>query len=87
MAPTISVDAPTTRADTSVRLRVEVYDVLAAAKGYGTVEAQATWHGMSRAQLFNLRAGRNVPLLTTAMRMAGDLGTTVEALFERRVAA
>lgn len=66
-----------------IRLRVEVYDALAAAKGYRKVEHQAAWHGVHRSTLFRLRAGEGVPSLDLAMRMATDLGTSVEALFER----
>lgn len=81
MKATISGDAPT--ADASVRLRVDVYDALARAKGYSTVESQAGWHGVHRATLFNLRSGATVPRLDLAMRMAADLGVSVEVIFER----
>lgn len=66
-----------------MRLRVAVYDALAEAKGYPTVESQATWHGLNRATLFDLRAGRTVARLDTAMRMAADLGVAVEVIWER----
>lgn len=66
-----------------VRLRVEVYDTLASAKGYRSVEAQAKWHGLNRGTLFDLRAGHTQPLLDTAMRMASDLGVAVEVIWER----
>jgi DNA-binding XRE family transcriptional regulator len=83
MAVTTKVDAPASRGDAPVRLRVDVYDALAAAKGYKTVEAQATWHGLNRATLFDLRAGKTSPLLATAMGIAADLGVAVEVVWER----
>lgn len=85
MAATTSGDAQTTAGDTTthVRLRVGVYDALAEAKGYKTVASQATWHGLNRATLFDLRAGRTMPLLDTAMGIAADLGVAVEVIWER----
>lgn len=86
MTATISGDAP--RDAERAKLRVAVYDALAKAKGYRTVEAQAAWHDMNRATLFNLRSGATAPMLTTAMRMASDLGVAVEVIWEwERVAA
>jgi len=70
--------------DTNLRLRVDVYDALAKAKGYDSVEALARLHGIHRSALFRIRAGTRGPRLETAMRMATDLDTTVENLFERR---
>ncbi len=67
--------------DGGSRLRVAVYDALAAAKGYRTVAAQAEWHGLDRSTMFRVRSGQSAHL-DTAMRMARDLGTTVEVLFE-----
>lgn len=66
------------------RLRLEVYDALAAKKGVRSVAALAVLHGIHRATLFRIRSGERMPRLELAMRMAADLGTTVEALFERR---
>lgn len=84
MAATTKGDAQTTTGDANhVRLRVTVYDELAKAKGYPTVVSQAAWHGLNRATLFDLRAGRTVPLLDTAMDMAADLGVPVEVIWER----
>lgn len=80
MTATVSGDAP---AAGSVRLRVDVYDALAAAKGYQTVEAKAEWHGIDRTTLFDLRGGKTTPRLDTAMRMAADLGVAVEVIWER----
>lgn len=33
--------------------------------------------------MFNIRSGRHLPSLPLAMRMASDMGTTVDALFEK----
>lgn len=67
-----------------MRLRIDVYDRLAARKGAKTVVAAAGLHGMGRTQLFDYRSGRKTPNLTTAMQMADDLGTTVDKIFELR---
>jgi hypothetical protein len=66
-----------------VRLRVNVYDALALGKGLKTVVAQARRHGVHRTTMFRLRSGERRPSLRLAMRIAADLGTDVEALFER----
>lgn len=58
-----------------------MYDALASARGYTTVEAQAEWHGIHRSTMFDLLAGRTVPRLDTAMGIARDCQTTVESLF------
>lgn len=82
MEATQNSDAPTAEKDAKVRLRVEVYDALAARRGVTTVVGQARLHGVGRQHMFRIRAGHR-PSLTVAMRMADDLGTTVEALFEQ----
>jgi hypothetical protein len=83
METTDREDASTSTQDTgTVRLRVAVYDALAAARGYTKVEAQANWHGIARSTLFRLRGG-GVPEMATAMRMAVDLGVPVEVIWER----
>lgn len=82
MAATHLQDGQTDASDATVRLRTDVYDTLAAAKGYSTVEAQAHWHGLARSALFRLRSG-GVPRLDTAMRIAADLGVAVEVIWER----
>lgn len=87
MTATNQVDAPATTDDARMRLRVDVYDILALQKGYRTVEAKARWHGLNRATLFDLRAGKTQPSLATAMRMASDCGVAVEVLWERAAAA
>lgn len=87
MPETTQIDASPGRGVGPARLRVDVYDMLAAAKGYTTVEGQADWHGLNRATLFDLRAGKTQPLLRTAMRMAADLGVAVEVIWERVPAA
>lgn len=66
------------------KLRIEEYDRLAAKKGASTVTAAAELHGFGPTRLFDYRAGRKTPRLEVAMRMAADLGTTVEKLFELR---
>jgi hypothetical protein len=83
MAMTDSGDTLSERPDVAVRLRLNVYEALATAKGYRTVESQANLHGIHRATMHALRAGENVPRLDTAMRMAADLGVAVEVLWER----
>ncbi|HEU4544525.1 MAG TPA: hypothetical protein VFR23_25585, partial [Jiangellaceae bacterium] len=62
---------------------VHVYDALAAAKGVKKVVQQAALHGVHRSAMFRLRSGERSASLDLAMRMAEDLGTTVEVLFER----
>jgi DNA-binding XRE family transcriptional regulator len=84
MEATLNSDAPSPRGDVVASLRVEIYDRLLAAKGITTVVAAAELHGINRTNLFDYRAGKSRPHLTTAMRMADDLGTTVDELFELR---
>lgn len=83
MGATRNSDAPPADSDAKVRLRVEVYDALAEKRGAKTVVAQAALHGCGRQHMFDIRAGRSLPSLPLAMRMAEDLETTVEALFGR----
>jgi len=78
-----SDDMMSTRPDVGVRLRLDVYDRLARAKGYVTVTSQAELHGINRATMHALRNGENVPRLDTAMRFAADLGVAVEVIWER----
>jgi DNA-binding XRE family transcriptional regulator len=82
MTATQKSDAPALRDDFDARLRLEVYDALAATKGAPTVVAQARLHGIHRATLFRIRSGERAPSLELALKMAADLSTTVEALFE-----
>ena len=82
MQATQKRDASRPRTDAKVRLRLEVYDALAAQRGVTSVVDQARLHGIGRQHMFDLRAGRAQPSLPLAMRMAADLGTTVEALWE-----
>lgn len=87
MQATQKSDAETPQSDgADIRLRLEVYDALALQKGKKTVVAQAAMHGVNRSTLFRIRNGERSPSLELAIRMATDLGTTVEALFERRSA-
>lgn len=71
-------------ADAPVRLRATVYRALAAEMGARTVVACAAMHGMSRQALFRLLSGASTATLDVAMRMARDLGVSVEDLFEPR---
>jgi len=84
MQATSKSDAASMKGDGGIRLRLEVYDALAAAKRVTTVVAQAAMHGIGRQHMSDIRSGKRRPSLGLAMRMAADLGTTVEALFERR---
>lgn len=86
MQATQNGDASSFQSDAKVRLRLEVYDALAAQKEIKTVVAQAKLHGIGRQHMFEIRSGRRLPSLSLAMRMATDMGTTVDALFERAVA-
>jgi DNA-binding XRE family transcriptional regulator len=86
MAATQNRDDLSAPTDVKIRLRVEVYDALAAERaGVTTVVAQAKLHGIGRQHMFRIRSGNSNPRLPLAMRMAADLGTTVDALFERVV--
>ena len=88
MPPTRKRDSESPWKDGAVaRLRIEEYDRLAAQKGASTVTAAAVLHGFGASRLFDYRAGRKSPRLEVAMKMAADLGTTVEKLFELRRAA
>ncbi|WP_416902717.1 hypothetical protein [Micromonospora echinospora] len=83
MQATQKGDAFTPQSDAKIRLRLEVYDALAAQRNVKRVVAQARLHGIGRQHMFDIRAGRHLPSLPLAMRMANDLGTTVDALFEK----
>lgn len=80
--PSTEDRVPTTADTGSVRLRTDMYDVLAASKGFATVAQQAKWHGLARSAMYRLRGG-GVPHLDTAMRMAADCGVAVEVIWER----
>ncbi len=58
-----------------------IYDMLAAEKGYLTVESQVHWHGLTRSNWFRIRAGGGATL-GTAMRVASDVGVPVESIWE-----
>lgn len=88
MAATPSRDATTRKADDlPAQLRLNVYDALAKARGIQSPTQAARVHGISRAQMYRLRKGERKPSLALALRMARDLDTTVEVLFERNGAA
>lgn len=78
--------APPEVDDVRIRLRTEVYDALAARKGVNHRAAQAQLHGLDRAHFGRIYTGDRTPTLRTAMRIAFDLGTTVDALFVREPA-
>ena len=82
MEPLPKTDAESPKPD-GVRLRVEVYDALAEKKGLTSITGQARKHGIGRTHMSLIRAGRKGVSLPLAIRMATDLGTTVEALFGR----
>lgn len=82
MKATSTEDVETVSTDPTVRLRVEIYDALAASKGHRGVEAQAAWHELARSAMYRLRGG-GVPRLDTTMRMAADCGVAVEVIWER----
>lgn len=83
MGATPKDDAPALDGDAvATRIRLSVYDTLARSKGLTTVVAQARKHGIGRQHMFDIRAGRSLPSLPLALRMAADLNTTVETLFE-----
>lgn len=82
MQATDRSDAPKRRADDPLRLRVDVYDAVAQAKGYPSRAAQARWHDLAVSSLFRLIAGGN-PSAPTAARMAKQAGLPFEALWER----
>lgn len=86
MPATLKSDGAVPKDDADIRLRLEVYDALAEKHGADTVVAQAALHGIGRQHMSEIRAGKKRPSLRLAIRMAADLGTTVEALIERRSA-
>lgn len=82
MQPTLKSDGATSKGDAGPRLRLEVYEALAKTKSAETIVAQAGLHGIGRQHMSEIRAGKKRPSLGLAFRMASDLGTTLEALFE-----
>lgn len=85
MTATPTADAPSPQPvalpAVTVRINREVYDALAGARGYDSIASRAEWHRIDRSNLFDILAGRTVPRVDTAMGMARDCQTTVEALF------
>lgn len=86
MPATPNSDGAAPKDDADIRLRLEVYDALAKSKGADTIVAQAALHGVGRQHMSEIRGHKKRPSLRLAIRMAADLGTTVEALFERTAA-
>lgn len=82
MEPTPNPDGMSPKAD-AVRLRVEVYEALAKAKGLDSRAKQAARHGISAAHMSLIYNGHKGMGLALALRMAADLGTSVEALCAR----
>ena len=82
MEPTTLINGALGNVHGSVRFRVNVHEALAATKRATTVPAQAALHGIDRTHMHRIRTGERTPGLALAMKMARDLGTTVEALFE-----
>lgn len=83
MEATAKSNAEPPKTNATIRLRVEVYDALAERKGLTKVTDQAKTHGIGRTHMSLIRSGRKGVSLPLAMRMAADLGTSVEALFGR----
>lgn len=84
MAVTEVDDTSSSKIDaTTARLRLDIYDPIAHAKGYRSVRKQAAWHGIHHSTMGALRAGENVPLLSNAMQIARDCGLPIEVLFGR----
>lgn len=71
-----------TKADTGVRLKVDVYDRIARKLGYANPDEQAAWHGLARSAMYRIRGGGN-PSAATMLRFAADCGVSVESLWER----
>jgi DNA-binding XRE family transcriptional regulator len=84
MPATPKNDGAALKDDADIQLRLEVYDALAKSLGADTVAAQADLHGIGRQHMSEIRNRKKRPSLRLAIRMAADLGTTVEALIERR---
>lgn len=82
MEATPTEDAQSPRCD-GVRLRLRLYDKLAANRGATTPTEQAAFHGISRAHMYRIRNGDRGLSLELAMKMAADLNVAVEDLFER----
>lgn len=87
MAATQNGTAPSHK-QTTIRLRVDLFDRLMAKQGITSVRGQARAVGVGKTTMFRLRAGNGCGTNTkVAMRMAEACGTTVEKLFERVEAA
>ncbi len=78
----MAANATATDANAPVRLRVEIFDALAAAKGARTEMERAWLIGTHLTTLYRLRHAQHVPRLDLAMRMAARLGVAVDDIFE-----
>lgn len=63
------------------RLRTEIFDARMRARGFPTVESQASMLDLPRSTLFRIRGGQVVPNLATAFRLADAAGAKVDDLF------
>lgn len=72
-----------TSAASPVRLRGDIFDQLTSLKGATTDPERARLVGIDKATLSRWRTRRFTPSLEHALRVAEELGTTVDELFER----
>lgn len=70
------------RATARIQLREDVFDRLTAERGAATDVDRARLCDMDRGNLIRIRKGQS-PSLELAMHMAGQLGVSVEDLFEQ----
>jgi transcriptional regulator with XRE-family HTH domain len=68
---------------TTLRLRADVFDALAAERGARTLRQQAALTGVSRSTLSRIRRGEGLPSLDVAMQLAEKFGVPISVLFER----
>lgn len=77
----------TSAAPVIAALRADVFDMLTTKLGATTDVERARLIGVDRNTIGRMRARRFAPRLALAMRMAEQLGTTVDDLFELEPAA
>lgn len=65
-----------------LRLRVDVFDDLAAARGAASVPEQVKLTGVSRPSLYRIRAGKP-PSFANATRILAALNVPLDVVFER----
>lgn len=71
-----------TSATSPIRLRTDVFDELTARLGASSEIDRARLFDIDRTTLYRIRAGKTIPGLDLAMKMAERLGATVDQLFE-----